>query len=241
MEDLFCPVCRTKLVITHRGRYEDLAEHVSDPNGTPSMKDGYQCTNVDWCEASYLNFTWISDGDCFSDPPEGVSFSEASSRLKKSSVSGMEFALNSWNHYYNYGKEKIKERRIEFNIGKFRIAVEPKEKGHRYPLNKQYMPSTFRWRYEIWKKSEDSPGCYTSIILLHRMVLHSLRSFRMSYRSAIHNPKANKNSIKECVQYIDGVRWGRIDDRLFVKVSSFLIKILYPGKCRTIRKMVKEI
>ena len=131
MEDLFCPVCKNKLVITHRGRYEDLTEHVSNPNGTPSMKDGYQCTNVDWCVASHLNFTWISDGDCFSNPPEGIGFSEANRRLKKASVSGMEFALNSWNHYYNLGKNKIKERRKEFHLGKYKIAIEPKEKGYK--------------------------------------------------------------------------------------------------------------
>lgn len=240
MEDLFCPVCKSKLVVTHRDRYEDLSEHVSNPNGTPSMKDGYQCTNVDWCLASNLNFTWISDGDCFTNPSEGVSYTEANRRLKKASVSGMEFALNSWNHYYNLGKNKIKERRKEFHLGKYKIAIEPKEKGYKYPLQKQYMPSTFKWRYEIWKKSEDSPGCYISIVPTHRMVMHSIRNFNSSYRSAIFNPKANRNSIKDCMDSIRCTKWGSPDDRKFAKISSFLIRILYSEKCKVIIELSNQ-
>jgi hypothetical protein len=235
-KSIYCPVCKSKLGVTHRGRYEDLSEHVSDPNGTPSMKDGYQCLNVDWCEASHLNFTWIQDGDCYPKPPEGVSWSEANKRLKEASVSGMEYALNSWNHYYNLGKKKIEDRKKSFRIGKYRIDIKPKEKGYKYPEHKQYMPSTFRWEYQIWKKSENMSG-YTSIVPTHRMVLHCIRSFKSSYKSAIYNPEKNKNSIKECMDRINCTQWGTKDDRTYAKISSFLIKIMYPRKCETIRSL----
>jgi len=232
---IHCPICKSKLEVTHRGRYEDLSEHVSNPNGTPSMKDGYQCTNVDWCEASYLNFTWIADGDCFTNPPEGVGCSEANQRLRKLSVSGMEFALNSWNHYYNLGKKKIEERKKTFNIGRYRIEIEPKQKGYKYPEHKQYMPSTFRWRCQIWKKSGDNDHSYTSVTPTHTMVSYCIRKFNSSHKSAIYNPEKNKNSIKECMDRINCTHWGTKDDRTFAKISSFLIRVMYPRKCKKIK------
>ena len=234
-KSIYCPVCKSKLEVTHRDRYEDLSEHVSNPNGTPSMKDGYQCTNVDWCGAALLNFVWIQDGDCYAKPPEGVSWSEANKRLKEASVSGMEYALNSWNHYYNLGKKKIEERKKSFLIGKYKIEIKPKEKGYKYPDHKQYMPSTFRWEYQIWERKRG--GLYTSVIPTHRMVLHCIRSFKSSYKSAIYNPDKNKNSIKECMDRINCTQWGTKDDRTFAKISSFLIRIMYYKKCETIRSL----
>lgn len=239
--NIYCPVCKTKLEVTHRDHYEDLVEHVSNPNGTPSMKDGYQCMNVDWCEAANLNFTWIYDGDCYTKPPEGVTWSDANKRLKAASISGMTYALNSWNHHYNFGKKRIEDRKISFTIGKYRIGIEPKEKGHKYPVHKQYMPSTFRWRYEIWKKTDDSGHSWTSVIPTHKMVLHCIRSFNSSYRSSIYNPEKNKNSIKECMDRINCTQWGTKDDRLFSKISSLLIRIMYPGKCRKIKTISSNL
>lgn len=239
--EIYCPVCKSKLEITHRDRYQDLSEHVSNPNGKPSMKDGYQCLNVDWCEASNLNFTWIQDGDCYTKPPEDVSWADANRRLKSASVSGMEFALNSWNHYYHLGKKKIEERKKSFRLGKYKIDIEPKEKGHKYPTHKQYMPSTFRWKYQLWKETEGKgEGYYTSITPNHRMVLYCIRSFKSSYRSAMYNPERNKNSIKECMYRIECISCGSKDDRLFAKIASFLIRTLYPRKCRAIRNLSEK-
>lgn len=42
---MLCPICRTELVVTGQDRLETLSEHVCDPNGTPSMKDKYECPN----------------------------------------------------------------------------------------------------------------------------------------------------------------------------------------------------
>lgn len=239
--EIYCPVCKSKLEVTHRDRYEDQSEHVLNPNGTPSMKDGYQCLNVDWCEASHLNFTWIQDGDCYTKPPEGVSSWEANRRLEKASITGMSYALNSWNHYYQLGEKKRAERRRTFTLGKYKIDIEPKEKGYKYPINKQYMPSTFRWKYQLWKESENrGGGYYTSITPTHRMVLHCIRSFKSSYKSAVYNPDRNKNSIKECMNRIECMSWGSKDDRLFAKIASILVRVFYPMKCREIRKLSEK-
>ena len=66
-----CPCCDSVLVVTHQERYQDLSEHVSNPNRQPSMKDGYQCPNTD-CIANICDVAWIEDGDTVIDPTSGV-------------------------------------------------------------------------------------------------------------------------------------------------------------------------
>ena len=41
-----CPKCFHTLQVTGQARLETLLEHVSDPNGIPSMKDVYGCVNT---------------------------------------------------------------------------------------------------------------------------------------------------------------------------------------------------
>ena len=105
MKDLKCPFCKGDLKITHQERYQDLIEHVSQPNAQPSLKDGYECLNVA-CLA-FGTFNWIEDGDYFSTRPEGFTYREWLS-LKKA-VSGSEnyHAIGSWNYYYQMGKDVI--------------------------------------------------------------------------------------------------------------------------------------
>lgn len=236
---LLCPVCRSELEITHTGRYQDMCEHVSNPNSEPSLKDGYQCTNVDWCEAALMNFTWIADGDVFlSDPPPGVTRSGAFDKLEKLSTSGMTYAINSWNHFYHRGKAEIAKRSRKIHIGKYTLKIEPKELGYKYPTDKQYMPSTFSWRYEIWKKNENHTS--THIIPIHEMVLYTVGSFKRTY-GLIQRGSEHKSNVRECMEYMTGRRYGQDDDRLYVRISAFLIKFLYPLKCRKIRRLTKEL
>ena len=233
-EQIYCPVCKSPLVVTHTGRYEDLSEHVSNPNGNPSTKDGYQCTNVDWCEISSLNFTWILDGDCFSNPPEGVSYGEAMRRLKSSSVSGMAYALNSWNHYYQKGENSTKKWKRSFEIGKYKISLIPRNWGYEYTEHKRYEPCWYRWKFEIWKKTGNDS--YTVIIPIFTMIKFSVSKFLSDYKSAIYNPKANKFSIKECLALIKNE-----DSRTYRKISSFIIRTFFPSKCNVIQILaIKE-
>lgn len=231
-DQIYCPVCKSPLTVTHTGRYEDLTEHVSNPNGTPSMKDGYQCTNVDWCEASHLNFTWIKDGDCFSNPPEGVTYGEATRKLKSLSVSGMEYALNSWNHYYNKGQNEIKKRKKNIQIGKYRISIIPKEWGYDYPEHKRYNPCWYKWKIEFWK----SEGDYQKLIIpIFSMIKFSISKFLSDYKSAIYNPKANKFSVRECLELIENK-----DPRTFRKISSFLVRSIFPKRCEVIKILANK-
>lgn len=231
---IFCPCCEKELVITHQGRYESLDEHVSNPNGTPSLKDAYQCTN-EYCIANNLNVSWTENGETFMRPPKEVKWTVAHDTIKKCSVSGMYYALNSWEHYYEKGKNNIKKRTIKIKIGKYKINIVPKCKGSKFSHDKQYEPSLFRFNIEYWKKSKDIKWAYTSIIPVHRMVRFCIRKFKRNYKSATYNPKMNSCAIKKCLEGIYGFRWGKQDDRLYIKISSALIKILYHKKVNVIK------
>ncbi len=41
-----CPKCKRKIVITGYSRYQNLIEHVSNPNGLPNIKPEYRCSRT---------------------------------------------------------------------------------------------------------------------------------------------------------------------------------------------------
>lgn len=59
-----CPNCKTELEVTGQERLETLSEHVSNPNGTPSLKNLWQCVNTD-CKC-FRAFGWNDDGEFYS-------------------------------------------------------------------------------------------------------------------------------------------------------------------------------
>ena len=64
MNDFRCPVCYENLIVTGQARLETLDEHISNPNGTPLMKDKYECVNVD-CLAFIHKAFWNEDGEYY--------------------------------------------------------------------------------------------------------------------------------------------------------------------------------
>ena len=97
---IYCPVCEEELAITHHDRYEDLTDHVCNPNSPPSMKPGYQCVNKK-CFVSEGFYVWIEDGDFFVIKDRFSSSEESRRKLEKFSKSGLNYALHSFNHYYH--------------------------------------------------------------------------------------------------------------------------------------------
>jgi len=225
-----CPCCEKDLEITHKERYEDLSEHVSDPNGIPSIKNGYQCMN-EYCIANNLNCSWIEDGEIYINPPEGIKWTVAHRIIERASVSGMYWALNSWNHYYGLGKKKTKKRTIKINLIKWKINIIPKEKGWNYPEDERYNPSWWRYKIEIWKKTGDHS--YVNLIPVHTMVIFCIKKFNRNYK--LWKENHNDHVFKELKNEIYcKTSWGENDDRFYAKVSSFLVNFLYHRKCRKI-------
>lgn len=57
-----CPICKTALTVTCKKRYESSEEHVSNPNGTPYLKEVFQCPN-EKCIAHTSGLEWIKFGE----------------------------------------------------------------------------------------------------------------------------------------------------------------------------------
>jgi hypothetical protein len=234
--NILCPCCDSKLVYTHSDRYQDLCEHVSQPNREPSIKPAFQCPNTE-CIANQCNVSWIQDGECYlGKRPDGIKYSELNRALEEKH--GTSYAVNSWNWHYQLGKLAIKARQKIIRIGKYRIDIEPKEYGYDYPVEKQYQPRKFGWKFQYWKETED--GCYISITPTYRMVLHYIRSFKSSYNTALYNPQANRMQIKEALEYATGYRWGHKDDRSFAQISKFIIQIFMPNQVKIIKGLAKQ-
>jgi hypothetical protein len=236
-QNLLCPCCDTKLVYTHSDHYQDLCEHVSQPNRQPSLKPAFQCPNTE-CMANQCDVAWIEDGEYYTgNRPEGISYTELSNALN--GKHGTAYAVNSWNYHYELGKNAIKARTKEIYFWKYRVVITPKEKGHSFPIEVQYQPRKFGWKFEWWKKGSEE-GCWQHLTPTHQMVRHYIRSFKSSYDSALYNPQANRMQIKEALEYATGYRWGHKDDRSFAQIAKYIIQIFMPQKVRVITELAKE-
>jgi len=244
MKCILCPCCLAPLVVTHRDRYQDMSDHVSNPNGIPSMKDGYQCLNFDWCFASIYKCTWLEDGDFFcGTPPEGMGYGDIRDILDRHwKFPTKTIAVNSWNFFYKLGGIETKKRIKTYKLGKYTFKFTPKEKGYEYPDHERYMPRKFVYKMEILKETED--GCYTHIISDYRMIKHTISDFNSNYFSEF-NTKGNSYRgtylIDKCMETITcSTIYGYKDRRRYKLISMVLINILFPLKVRRIKNLAKE-
>jgi hypothetical protein len=223
-------------VFTHEGRYEDLSEHVSNPNGTPSMKKAYQCPTED-CVSYKVNASWIEDGEIFIDPPENIGWSEAHRMVESASTTGTYYAIDSWNHHYELGKRAVKAKTIKINLGKWKINIIPREKGWNYPEDQRHQPHPWKRRFEYWKKSSDYG--YTNVIPDLRMVRFCIGKFNRNYQEW--KETGSDRALKECMnEILCQTSWGTPDDRRYAKISSFIVKYFYAGKSRELIESYKK-
>ena len=232
---LLCPCCETEIVVTHSGPYEDLGEHVSNPNGTPSMKQGYQCPN-EWCVANNLGAVWINDGGLYMpNVPDQIKWTSAHRIIEKFSVTGLQFALNSWQNYYELGKKAVDDNTRKIHIGRLKIHIIPKTKGSKYPDDQQYMPKLFGWHLEYWKKNDHG---YIHVSPDWGMVKFCINQFLRDYRNAI---GGNTHSIQKCLNEIECyTSWGHKDDRRYAKITSFILRTVFYAKTAVIRDLATK-
>lgn len=218
-----CPICLNELSVTHRDRYESLSEHVSDPNGTPSMKDGYQCTTRE-CIAHTWCVTWTDDGDFYMSS-ENVPPGMNSSYFEKASTTGMYYALDSWSHTYGAMEKDKKKRTHTLHIGKWMINVVP-------TYDENYKRRLFRWKWEYWKK-RDNVGGYVLVIPMSRMVKFCIREFKRHYNKALYSH--NKYSIEKCLKCIQ-----KDAEKRYVRVANFILRTFYSQRVHIIEQLAKN-
>ena len=233
---LYCPYCKGELAITHQERYQDLSEHVSDPNGTPSMKDGYECLN-NACIA-FETHTWISDGDYFTRRPKDIPYREWEAMRKDIAGSENFHAIGSWNYYYQMGKDAIKKKTLKVNLYFYKFVFMPKEKGWDYPEDQRHMPNMWKWKMEIWKRSSDYG--YTNVIPFWRMTTFSLRQFKGTYKAWKEN--GNKSSLKTayCITHSLEEYGMSPDKRFYSRLTSWLIQGFYPNRVKEINQAIQK-
>jgi hypothetical protein len=237
MKDLKCPFCKGDLVVTHKEHYQDLSEHVSQPNAKPSLKDGYECLN-DSCLA-FGTFNWIEDGDYYSQKPRGFNYQEWDSLRKEACPSGNYYAIGSWNYYYQTGKDAIKAKTFKIDLYYYKFVFSPKEKGWNYSEEVRHMPNMWKWKIEIWKKSSDYG--YTNVIPFWRMTSYCLREFKRSYKNW--KEDGNETSLKAAYCTAHSLSEWRMypDDRFYSKLTSRLIKLFQPTKVKALNAAIKLI
>jgi uncharacterized protein YbaR (Trm112 family) len=235
-EQLFCPYCKGELKVTHQERYQDLPEHVSDPNGTPSLKDGYECLNED-CLA-HGTHTWIADGDYYTTRPKDIEFREWEN-LRKEKAGGNNFhAIGSWNYYYQKGKDAIKAKTFKLDLYFYKFVFSPKEKGWDYPEEIRHMPNMWKWKVEIWKKSSDYG--YINVIPFWKMTKFCIRQFNQTYRAWKEN--GYRQSLVTAYCNAHSLEEWRLshDNRFHSRLAGLIIRTFYPKRVKQIDQAFAE-
>jgi len=70
-----CPSCKSELIVSGQARLETVCEHVSNPNGIPSLKDKYICSDID-CETHNYGVCWNSGGEKYSEYPDNSIYAD---------------------------------------------------------------------------------------------------------------------------------------------------------------------
>ena len=236
---IYCPSCLSELYVTHRDRVQDLSEHVSNPNGIPSLKDIYECTNFERCLESIYGSFWIEDGDYFLSRPSHRTpeYSELEDRVLKGRKMGTHHAINSWNYYYELGKKETKRLTKNIIVGKWRLEIKPKEYGYKYPENKWHMPNKWRWWFNLYVASEITEFG-RSESLFHswpRQIKFQVGRFRENYVSAI---GGSKYALRECLATIKRNQYRK--DVVADTVTSLIISTFYYRKKSKIPEISKN-
>lgn len=222
---LKCPICQTELTITHK----DLLEYAP-------LKEIYQCSNNN-CIAHQCKVSWIEDGSCYFDNNtesiDGITFfdlDKLNDEFKNTSYN----AINSFNYFYDIGKREIDKYTFNINLYFFIFKISPKQKGHKFPINKRYQPNFLKWNIKIYKRTNNNS--YYQIIPFYKLVKSKLKDFNHYYNQWNTSiDKSDKYSFNSCYYIITGRDTiGHIDNRFFSKFTKYWINLFYPKKVNII-------
>jgi len=221
-----CTACDSILVVTHQDRYQNTSEHVSNPNGHVSMKDGYQCPNPD-CVANLCDVTWIEDGEMYTGArPKWITYNELRHHLEKKY--GTYFAVDSWNFHYELGKQAIKRRTIDLNLYWYRLVFSPKEKGWEYEIEKRHQPDLLKWQIEVWKRGSSNHS-WEHVTLIHSTLKFYNRKFNHEYTEW--KRTGNQYFLYQAFFYLNG---GLNSSGIRNKIISTYITLFNKGKVKEV-------
>ena len=236
-ELLLCPICQERLEITHQDRYESLDEHVSDPNGTPSMKDGYECSNEN-CKSRKAGAVWTSDGSLYLvHTRREIDYAEASKIMEENCKDGIDSAIGSWQRSYDEVEKKRKKNTIKINLHWIMIEIEP-----RYYQDFDETPETmaqsigmerkakYRWKFagRLWrwyKKREK--GSYVSFSPVWDIFKYKRSEFKRLYHKALQKNERALRSLMKIVNDTAGWSDTHKENRYWYRVANRMMRIWY--------------
>lgn len=222
-KELKCPCCESVLVVTHQDRYESLDEHVSNPNGTPSLKDGYQCLNH-FCAANNIQAVWTEDGEMYTPSlPEGITSTVAHKMVKSTSKTGFSNAINSWSENWEMLKEKEKRGTRKITLLSKRYVFIPIYEGD------DRVHKLKRIKVEVWKKEDNGWVHHHPFIPMFK---YKIKDFKRNLKMS---RKGDMNATQACIEHIQSrTRWGTEDSRMHARAFSWAVNLLYPNVCKEV-------
>lgn len=119
--NLLCPICKTKLDVIEHGRYQNLSEHCSNPNGLPTLKAIFGCPN-EACDAHKDTLRWDSEGGYYGP----VRSANVPWDKEYAFIDGNDGPFNSYERKANV-KQDFRPKKTLLKIGALRVYLE----GHR--------------------------------------------------------------------------------------------------------------
>lgn len=229
-----CPCCEKELTVTHRDRYQDTSEHVSNPNGTPSLKDGYQCLNQ-YCIANNLGATWISDGEIYMDPPDGIKSTVAHRVIEKMSVTGMYWALDSWSNSYQSMIKDQKSKTFSLHLFKHKWDFIPNYDTDYDTEPSSYTVRPFSWKIQWWKKSEGEIGCYNGMTPFYKTISWRIAFFKRD----VDKMKNESNAIDLMAYVLSKEKWGA--ETKISKFTGWWIRVFHRKKVNKVREFLDDL
>lgn len=217
-----CSVCGAELKVTTCGRYESLDEHVSDPNGTPTLKDGYTCS-MQTCLANMYGAVWTADGEVYMNPPDHLGHSEAYDKLKYFSADDLVEARNSWCR--SYEEMLLKQKRNTLNVKLYFLWIEIE------PTYVNVSKDEYVWKVKNYKwrwMTRRAKGFYESFSPIWDILRYKNWEFKMKYRSAISG--GSKSDLQDLMSiYDDTMTWSsnRKENRFWYRVANWLLRTWY--------------
>lgn len=246
MNQIYCPLCEKPLAVTHQDRYESLDEHVSNPNGTPSLKDGYECTDEN-CFSRFLRVTWTEDGSEYINPPAGMGWNKAYSLLEERSKEGISTAIGSWQRSYDLMSKKKKKGTLWLKFYWFEVMIEPqyRQAFDDEPMNMAQSigmekKEPYRWifteRKVTWFKREKK-GNYASFAPLWQIFMWKNQDFNDLYHKAL---LKDSEALKKVLKiYYDTSYWSdtQKEPRFWYRIANALIRLKYRARFEILKNI----
>ena len=206
MKDFRCPVCYDELKVTGQARLETLNEHISDPNGTSSMKDKYECVNVG-CLAFIHKAFWNEDGEYYI----------RDFKAKIDFIADNNAPFGSSQRQMNVEIYKKDENYILLNLYYFKIKVK-----FDYKSNENGSILKRKRRFLILKRDKIGWVLWLSPI---KMFLFHLSQFKRDLKQL-----NNKLSYEYKLTLVRGLKreyFNDIDKRFYRKMAKMYINLFY--------------